>query len=139
MKKLLIICLALSLLLLAGCKVNVNVPAGDPIGTQAPTDNQNPTDDVTEPANGDSTEVGGDKEEFETPIDVDDDYVAGNPSDPTTPSATDPSVTNPANPTEPVEPTEPTEPTEPAGSTEPPATSVTDPNTGAIQLPMIPG
>ena len=136
MKRLIVLLLILSLVLLCGCQ---NAGNGDAT-TTAPS----ATDPVgSEPANG--TESTTDPIEWETPIDIDDSFQQEDPentdpaaSEATEPDTTDPDATEPDT-TEPAvtDPTE-TDPvtTEPV-STDPEPTSPSGSN--PIELPMIPG
>lgn len=137
MKRLIVLLLILSLVLLCGCQ---NAGNGD-VTTTAPS----ATDPVgSEPANG--TEGTTNPIEWETPIDIDDTFQQTEPSEPAASEATEPGTTEPTA-TEPTA-TEPTA-TEPT-ATDPAATepAPTDPkpttpsgSTGSkpIELPMIPG
>ena len=146
MKKLIVLTLILSLVLLCGC---------NPAGNGATTTNPNETDPASEPAGSEPT--GGTAEttqpiDWETPIDIDDSFLEQNgetdpsESQPTEPGATEPNVTDPdptdPNPTDPTptetdptnpDPTEPDptdpEPTKPSGTT----------GSKPIELPMVPG
>ncbi len=131
MKKLIILTVILSLVLLCGC---------NPADKDATTTNPSVTDPASEPSGSEPT--GGANQEtnpidWETPIDIDDSFLdqpeETDPSESqaTEPDASDPNATDPA-PTEPT-PTNPTpsepEPTKPSGST----------GSKPIELPMIPG
>ena len=153
MRKILIICMVIMLLLLCSCKENATT---DPVdnGTQPVTT----APDGTEPDGNDATEPSGsgDAGSWETPIDVDDSFASTDVTQPSTPGGTsDPTTSEVTDPTDPAEPTEPTEPTEPAAPVEttapttpvePDPTEPTEGNNkpvvnedGAIVLPMIPG
>lgn len=131
MKKLIILTVILSLVLLCGC---------NPAGKDATTTNPSVTDPASEPSGSEPT--GGANQEtnpidWETPIDIDDSFLdqpeETDPSESqaTEPDASDPNATDPA-PTEPTPtnpaPSEP-DPTKPSGST----------GSKPIELPMIPG
>lgn len=151
MKKLSVLFVLVSFVILVGCDSNANVNAGTNTTTvpQA-TENDNgattPGQDTTPVA----TSPSFDDIDWETDIDVDDNYVeetlpaegsneegSEQPSDPTDPAATDPVSTTPDNGgTEATEPEATTpEATEPQTSV-PPSNPGND---GAIELPMIPG
>lgn len=136
MKKLIVLTLILSLVLLCGC---------NPAGKGATTTNPDVTDPASEPAGSEPTSGAAETTQpidWETPIDIDDSLLdqpeETNPSESqaTEPSATKPNVTDPdptdPNPTNP-DPTEPDptdpEPTKPSGAT----------GSKPIELPMVPG
>ena len=140
MKKLVLICLVLSLISLCACKNNdkVTEPSNSPEATQGPTtDNNQPTD-----IEGGSVNQPDNDSEFETPIDVDDSFL--NQDNGTEPSTTPTDPTEPSKPGDPSEPTEP-KPTEspvvPTEPTTPPSGGNNGGQTGSkpIELPMIPG
>lgn len=135
MKKLIVLIMLLSLVLLCGC----NQAANNENTTTAP----NATDPTGAPAGNETTGGVGeptDPIDWETPIDIDDSFIEEQPDEtnPTEPGATEPGATEPdptqggtteSAPTEPeAEPTEPApvKPTSPSGSK-------------PIELPMIPG
>lgn len=129
MKKLIVLIMVLSLVVLCGC----NQAANNESTTTAPN--------VTDPASNETTGGVGEPTnpiDWETPIDIDDSFVEEQPDEtkPTEPGATEPDATQ-AGTSEPA-PTEPdtseTEPSEPA-PTKPSSSSGSKP----IELPMIPG
>lgn len=155
MKKLLVLFVLVSFVVLVGCGNNTDVDAGANITTvPGVTENSGST---TVPGQDDTpaaTNPSFDDIDWETDIDVDDNYVeetvpaegsneGGNdqPSDPTEPEATDPVSTDPDNSgsdaTEP-EATTP-EATEPQTSEPEPTVPSNPGSSGAIELPMIPG
>lgn len=133
MKKLIVLIMVLSLVVLCGCKATIDVDLKDtnPSNTKPSggSTNQETTGKVDEPTN---------PIDWETPIDIDDSFVEEQPDEtkPTEPGATEPDATQ-AGTSEPA-PTEPdtseTEPSEPAPS-KPSSSSGSKP----IELPMIPG
>lgn len=133
MKKLIVLIMVLSLVVLCGCKATIDVDMKDtnPSNTKPSggSTNQETTGKVDEPTN---------PIDWETPIDIDDSFVEEQPDEtkPTEPGATEPDATQ-AGTSEPA-PTEPntseTEPSEPAPS-KPSSSSGSKP----IELPMIPG
>lgn len=138
MKKMIVLIMVLSLVVLCGCKATIDVDLKDtnPSNTKPSggSTNQETTGKVDEPTN---------PIDWETPIDIDDSFVEEQPDEtkPTEPGATEPGATEPgatqAGTSEPA-PTEPdtseTEPSEPA-PTKPSSSSGSKP----IELPMIPG
>ena len=133
MKKMIVLIMVLSLVVLCGCKATIDVDLKDtnPSNTKPSggSTNQETTGKVDEPTN---------PIDWETPIDIDDSFVEEHPDEtkPTEPGATEPGATQ-AGTSEPA-PTEPdtseTEPSEPAPS-KPSSSSGSKP----IELPMIPG
>lgn len=133
MKKMIVLIMVLSLVVLCGCKATIDVDLKDtnPSNTKPSggSTNQETTGKVDEPTN---------PIDWETPIDIDDSFVEEQPDEtkPTEPGATEPDATQ-AGTSEPA-PTEPdtseTEPSEPAPS-KPSSSSGSKP----IELPMIPG
>lgn len=139
MKKLIVLLLILSLVLLCGCQnagngdATTTAPsATDPVGSG----NANGTVETTKPI------------EWETPIDIDDSFQQTEPSEPAASETTEPSATEPGA-TQP-DTTEPTasEPTvsEPAATDPAPTESApADPEptnpfgSKPIELPMVPG
>lgn len=129
MKKILLICVILSLLIVCGCKNN-QTNNNEPVDTSGATQGATTGDNLPTETEGNSGNQPNNSPEFETPIDVDDSVLNQE-------NVTEPSTT----PTDPTEPsTTPTDPTEPV-------TDLTEGNnngggqsgSGAIELPMIPG
>ena len=135
MKKLIVLIMVLSLVLLCGCKatIDVDLKETNPNGTK-------PTGESTNQETTGNANEATDPIDWETPIDIDDSFIEEQPNEtnPTEAGTTEPGATEPdptqAGTTEPA-PTEPeAEPTEPA-LPKPTSPSGSKP----IELPMIPG
>lgn len=143
MKKIVLICVVLSLLFICGCKNN-ETSNTNPVDATGAIQGVTTGDNLPTETEGNSGNQPNNNSEFETPIDVDDSFVEQ--EDVTEPSTTPTDPTEPGEPSQPVGTVDPTEPTQPVDPTEP-TTNPTEGNgnqgglsdSGAIELPMIPG
>jgi len=133
MKKLIVLIIVLSVVLLCGCN---KAPSGD-ANTTTPNSNAS-TNKPTENESGNSVGETTKPIDWETPIDIDDSFSEIQPevTDPAASEPTEPSVSDPFAATEPSA-TEPTA-TEPT-ATEPQPTKPSGYTSKPIELPMIPG
>lgn len=146
MKKIIVLIMILSVVILCGCKSTSNTGTENNV---VPTNANGTATQDSQPANNEKpADSEFDNIDWESPIDVDESFLENNesteptettdPTEGTTPA--DPSETDPADPTDiPPVPSDPA-PSEPDTTKPEPEPGINkDPNTGAIELPMIPG
>lgn len=140
MKKLLVVLMVISLVVLCGCG-NTGKNA-DP--TDAPTNSGATEPGSVEATTGDDSSVTKPAIDWETPIDVDDSVTEPQGNEETEPSQSD--TTEPSEGNDPTEVQDPTEAEDPSVPSEPAESEATEPaategsnHSGPIELPMIPG
>lgn len=137
MKKVIVLMVVLSLLMLCACKRDVSPETPDITDTAGAENIQtNPTDKEPNDTDPVGNETSG---EWETPIDIDDFFQQEDVT--TAGDATEPDATEPEQTTAPtVEPTTPpTEPEQTEPETSEPETTKKTNSSGAIELPFISG